>query len=202
MMDLFESNETGEIDLEDLPMWQDFEAVQDWREDLAEAQQEAEDAEKRLKELKGRRARQMTGDVITSTTETLRQVAEGKSLGEKIGDARQQEAQAKLKVKQVESRREEAYSEALEELLEEADEKLTEALRAYVKAVRQFGKARSQLAALDMWADQLNRKYSEAAVPSGPIQKPYDLQEIPDLSSPISAEELAQNLEQGLESDE
>ena len=195
-MDLF-SGSDDELTLEDLPMWEDTEPVQEWKERREEAQAELEAAEEKLQDLRRRRRKISLGGVFESSIERVRQRVEKGSIDERIEEARRKVNEAKVRLQDVKDEKNAAYEKGVPEIKEKVEELVPEALDDYITALRQFSKAQDRLQTLDVWVkNRLRRLHGESFVRSGPIDVPYALKSIPDIDSPISAEHLADNLEE------
>jgi len=194
-MDLFSGSE-DELTLDNLPTWEDTQPVQEWKERRQEAQAELEAAEEKLRDLRKRRRKTMSGGVFESSIERVRQRIEKGSIDERIEEARRKVGEAKVRLQDVEDEKDAAYEEGATEIKEKVEELVPEALEGYITALRQFGKAQDRLQMLDVWVkNRLRRSHGESYARSGPIDVPYALKSIPDINSPISAEQLADNLE-------
>jgi len=195
-MDLF-SGSDDELTLEDLPMWEDTEPVQEWKERREEAKAELEAAEEKLQDLHKRRRKISLGGVFESSLERVRQRVEKGSIDERIEKARRRVDEAKVRLQDVKDEKDAAYEKGSETLQEEVESRVFEALDDYITALRQFGKAQDRLQTLDVWVkNRLRRLHGEIYARSGPIDVPYTLKSIPDIDSPITAEQLADNLEE------
>jgi chromosome segregation ATPase len=194
-MDLFSSNDPDDLSLDDLPSWRDVDAVSDWRERRTEAQKSLESAKKELRELKDRKAKAVNGGLVESSYERLKERVEKGSIDKRIQKKRREVQELELHLEEVKRQKDEVYAEAVDQLQEEVDEHLAPALEQYIEALHAFSEAKKRLQALDSWVNNLNTKHGATRATRSPLGVPYDLQRIPGIRSPISADQLAENLD-------